>query len=333
MAEARSCLLCALLLLLLLLETCSGSGSLSPNQDPGPEEEQDCLKASEHCARDASCSARLRTLRQCAAGDGAARLGPDARNQCQSTVQALLSSTLSGCRCRRGMKREKDCLGVYWSLRHTFPQGQCGPVLYLEGWGGPGGPLSACGSGLSIFQSLSGPLPPDITIQTDSPDSALAFLFFSAIFLTLWLIFALKTGSFPLLSYCPPLFTHFFHSFWPNSRSLSLENLFSLSFSSLHFQCKFLVVPLSVQPWACGCGRFRWEQIQSYPQGPHSQGETEKEQTQEPALGNSLLGVPWGTEKEKIWDLSVGDLTTLPAQKTKWKNMSWRRSALKSLKC
>ncbi|XP_051822703.1 GDNF family receptor alpha-4-like [Antechinus flavipes] len=121
MAEPRSCLLCALLLL--LLETCSGSGSLSPNQDPDPEGEQDCLRASEYCARDAGCSARLRTLRQCSAGDGAARLGPDARNQCQSTVQALLSSTLSGCRCRRGMKREKDCLGVYWSLRHTFPQG------------------------------------------------------------------------------------------------------------------------------------------------------------------------------------------------------------------
>ncbi|XP_074129582.1 GDNF family receptor alpha-4-like [Sminthopsis crassicaudata] len=121
MAEQRGCLLCALLLL--LLEACSGSGSLSPNQDPGPEGEQDCLRASEHCARDAGCSARLRTLRQCAAGDGAARLGPDAQNQCQSTVQALLSSTLSGCRCRRGMKREKDCLGVYWSLRHTFPQG------------------------------------------------------------------------------------------------------------------------------------------------------------------------------------------------------------------
>ncbi|XP_078004991.1 GDNF family receptor alpha-4 [Phascolarctos cinereus] len=93
-----------------------GYDSLSPERD------QDCLKASEHCARDAGCSARLRTLRQCVAGDGAAKLGPDAQSQCQSTVQVLLSSSLYSCQCRRGMKREKDCLGVYWSLRHTLPQ-------------------------------------------------------------------------------------------------------------------------------------------------------------------------------------------------------------------
>ncbi|XP_056658254.1 GDNF family receptor alpha-4 isoform X1 [Monodelphis domestica] len=104
-------------------ETFSGSRSLRPNQDPRPEGDQDCLRASEHCARDASCSAQLRTLRQCVAGDGAAKLGPDAQSHCQSTVQALLSSSLYGCRCRRGMKREKDCLGMYWSLRGTLPQG------------------------------------------------------------------------------------------------------------------------------------------------------------------------------------------------------------------
>uniref|UniRef100_A0A4X2M0C5 GDNF/GAS1 domain-containing protein n=1 Tax=Vombatus ursinus TaxID=29139 RepID=A0A4X2M0C5_VOMUR len=94
----------------------------SPCLSVVPERDQDCLRASEHCARDAGCSARLRTLRQCVAGDGAAKLGPGAQSQCQSTVQALLSSSLYGCQCRRGMKREKDCLGVYWSLRHTLPQ-------------------------------------------------------------------------------------------------------------------------------------------------------------------------------------------------------------------
>ncbi|XP_072476002.1 GDNF family receptor alpha-4-like isoform X2 [Notamacropus eugenii] len=111
-----------LLSALLLLEAFLGFGSLNPNQDLRPEGNLDCLKASEHCARDASCSAWLRTFRQCVVGDGTAKLGPDAQSQCQSTVQALLSSNLYGCRCQRGMKREKDCLGVYWSLRHTLPQ-------------------------------------------------------------------------------------------------------------------------------------------------------------------------------------------------------------------
>ncbi|XP_069712753.1 GDNF family receptor alpha-4 isoform X2 [Phaenicophaeus curvirostris] len=84
---------------------------------------RDCLQAGESCTNDPICSAKFRTLRQCIAGNGANKLGPDAKNQCRSTVTALLSSQLYGCKCKRGMKKEKHCLSVYWSIHHTLMEG------------------------------------------------------------------------------------------------------------------------------------------------------------------------------------------------------------------
>lgn len=90
---------------------------------------RDCLQAGESCTNDPICSAKFRTLRQCIAGNGANKLGPDAKNQCRSTVTALLSSQLYGCKCKRGMKKEKHCLSVYWSIHHTLMEGQSSSVL------------------------------------------------------------------------------------------------------------------------------------------------------------------------------------------------------------
>ncbi|XP_029819570.1 GDNF family receptor alpha-4 [Manacus vitellinus] len=84
---------------------------------------RDCLQAGESCTTDPVCSAKFRTLRQCIAGNGANKLGPDAKSQCRSTVTALLSSQLYGCKCKRGMKKEKHCLSVYWSIHHTLMEG------------------------------------------------------------------------------------------------------------------------------------------------------------------------------------------------------------------
>ncbi|KAL7868241.1 hypothetical protein SRHO_G00096250 [Serrasalmus rhombeus] len=80
---------------------------------------RDCLLAGDSCSSDETCSPRLRTLRQCVAGDGSVKLGPGARSQCANAVSALLSSPLHGCQCRRGMKREKNCLSIYWSLHQS----------------------------------------------------------------------------------------------------------------------------------------------------------------------------------------------------------------------
>uniref|UniRef100_A0A8C7IDR9 GDNF family receptor alpha 4a n=1 Tax=Oncorhynchus kisutch TaxID=8019 RepID=A0A8C7IDR9_ONCKI len=81
--------------------------------------DRDCLQAGDTCSSDDACSPRLRTLRQCVAGDGSVKLGPGARNQCENAVTALLSSPLHGCQCKRGMKREKNCLSIYWSLHQS----------------------------------------------------------------------------------------------------------------------------------------------------------------------------------------------------------------------
>ncbi|KAK9962915.1 hypothetical protein ABG768_006153 [Culter alburnus] len=84
---------------------------------------RDCLIAGDTCSSDETCSPRLRTLRQCVAGNGSMKLGPGARSQCANAVSALLSSPLHGCQCRRGMKREKNCLSIYWSLHQSGMHG------------------------------------------------------------------------------------------------------------------------------------------------------------------------------------------------------------------
>ncbi|XP_075787138.1 GDNF family receptor alpha-4 isoform X4 [Pelodiscus sinensis] len=93
---------------------------------------RDCLQAGESCTTDPSCSSKFRTLRQCIAGNGANKLGPDAKNQCRSTVMALLSSQLYGCKCKRGMKKEKHCLSVYWSIHHTLMEGSENEVTQVN---------------------------------------------------------------------------------------------------------------------------------------------------------------------------------------------------------
>ncbi|XP_075046028.1 GDNF family receptor alpha-4 [Mixophyes fleayi] len=84
---------------------------------------RDCLQAGEACKNNPGCSFNLRTLRQCIAGNGANKLAPNAKNQCKRTVDALQSSQLHGCKCKRGMKKEKNCLNIYWSIHHTLMEG------------------------------------------------------------------------------------------------------------------------------------------------------------------------------------------------------------------
>lgn len=91
---------------------------------------KDCLVAGDSCSSDETCSPRLRTLRQCVAGNGSMKLGPGARSQCANAVSALLSSPLHGCQCKRGMKKEKNCLSIYWSLHQSIIHGQLLKTLW-----------------------------------------------------------------------------------------------------------------------------------------------------------------------------------------------------------
>lgn len=79
----------------------------------------DCVKASEQCLKEYSCSPKYRTMRQCVAGresNFSAVTGPEAQGECRSAIEAMKQSPLYNCRCRRGMKKEKNCLRIFWSI-------------------------------------------------------------------------------------------------------------------------------------------------------------------------------------------------------------------------
>ncbi|XP_051936709.1 GDNF family receptor alpha-1-like isoform X1 [Hippocampus zosterae] len=94
-------------------------------EEGGRSSRTDCVRASEQCLKEASCSSKYRTMRQCAAGvakegnfSGVARR--DAQDECRGAVDALKRSPLYNCRCKRGMKKEKNCLRIYWGIYQTL---------------------------------------------------------------------------------------------------------------------------------------------------------------------------------------------------------------------
>uniref|UniRef100_A0A3Q1FU41 GDNF family receptor alpha-1 n=1 Tax=Acanthochromis polyacanthus TaxID=80966 RepID=A0A3Q1FU41_9TELE len=83
----------------------------------------DCVKASEQCLKEYSCSTKYRTMRQCVAGresNFSAVTGLEAQGECRSAIEAMKQSPLYNCRCRRGMKKEKNCLRIFWSIYQSL---------------------------------------------------------------------------------------------------------------------------------------------------------------------------------------------------------------------
>ncbi|KAM8972422.1 GDNF family receptor alpha-2 [Pelodytes ibericus] len=81
----------------------------------------DCVQANEQCNGDQSCSSRYRTLRQCLGGrDRDALLSS---HECKTAQEVVRDSALHLCRCRRGMKKELQCLQVYWGIRAGLADG------------------------------------------------------------------------------------------------------------------------------------------------------------------------------------------------------------------
>ncbi|RMC11353.1 hypothetical protein DUI87_11472 [Hirundo rustica rustica] len=83
----------------------------------------DCVKASDQCLKEQSCSTKFRTLRQCVAGkesNFSRATGLEAKDECRSAMEALKQKSLYNCRCRRGMKKEKNCLRIYWSMYQSL---------------------------------------------------------------------------------------------------------------------------------------------------------------------------------------------------------------------
>ncbi|XP_037134779.1 GDNF family receptor alpha-1b [Syngnathus acus] len=83
----------------------------------------DCVKASEQCLKEATCSTKYRTMRQCVAGrqSGASAVtAPETQGECRSAMEAMKQNPLNRCRCRRGMKKEKNCLRIFWSIYQSL---------------------------------------------------------------------------------------------------------------------------------------------------------------------------------------------------------------------
>lgn len=91
----------------------------------------DCVRANELCAAESNCSSRYRTLRQCLAGRD--RNTMLANKECQAALEVLQESPLYDCRCKRGMKKELQCLQIYWSIHLGLTEGKPG-VGGKEGW-------------------------------------------------------------------------------------------------------------------------------------------------------------------------------------------------------
>lgn len=99
----------------------------SPSSPQGPElhgwrPPVDCVRANELCAAESNCISRYRTLRQCLAGRD--RNTMLANKECQAALEVLQGSPLYDCRCKRGMKKELQCLQIYWSIHLGLTEGE-----------------------------------------------------------------------------------------------------------------------------------------------------------------------------------------------------------------
>ncbi|XP_063065807.1 GDNF family receptor alpha-2 [Engraulis encrasicolus] len=104
-----------------LVATSYSSSSSSSSSDPlsGPgthgwHAPLDCVRANEMCNQNAQCSSRYRIMRQCLVGKD--RTTMLANRECQAALEVLQDYPLYDCRCKRGMKKELQCLQNYWSI-------------------------------------------------------------------------------------------------------------------------------------------------------------------------------------------------------------------------
>ncbi|CAL8278787.1 unnamed protein product [Merluccius merluccius] len=90
----------------------------------GWREPLDCVRASELCNQNGQCSSRFRIMRQCLSGGDKERSAMLASKECQGALEVLQDSPLYDCRCKRGMKKELQCLQNYWSIHMGLSEGE-----------------------------------------------------------------------------------------------------------------------------------------------------------------------------------------------------------------
>ncbi|XP_074530455.1 GDNF family receptor alpha-3 [Halichoeres trimaculatus] len=79
----------------------------------------DCVEAHRVCSLDLRCEALYRGLELCAADAAMSPLGEQVAAECLERQDALLANhpALLACKCQRGLRREEQCLRIYWRVR------------------------------------------------------------------------------------------------------------------------------------------------------------------------------------------------------------------------
>uniref|UniRef100_A0A4W5MDC1 GDNF family receptor alpha-2 n=1 Tax=Hucho hucho TaxID=62062 RepID=A0A4W5MDC1_9TELE len=88
----------------------------------GWRESLECVRALELCNGDSQCSSSYRIMRQCLSGGAQDRQTMLASRECQGAIEVLQDSSLYNCRCKRGMKKELQCLQNYWSIHQGLTE-------------------------------------------------------------------------------------------------------------------------------------------------------------------------------------------------------------------
>ncbi|XP_068430134.1 GDNF family receptor alpha-2 [Clinocottus analis] len=104
-----------------VLDVCLSASELD---SPGWREPLDCVRASELCNQNSQCSSRYRIMRQCLSGGDKERSAMLASRECREALEVLQDSPLYDCRCKRGMKKELQCLQNYWSIHMGLSEGE-----------------------------------------------------------------------------------------------------------------------------------------------------------------------------------------------------------------
>ncbi|KAL4623032.1 GDNF family receptor alpha-2 isoform X1 [Arapaima gigas] len=105
-----------------LFDEVVSSSALTASGAHGLRTPVDCVKASDMCNQNPQCSSRYRIMRQCLVGKD--RNTMLANKECQVALEVLQESPLYDCRCKRGMKKELQCLQSYWSIHMGLSEGE-----------------------------------------------------------------------------------------------------------------------------------------------------------------------------------------------------------------
>ncbi|XP_067899011.1 GDNF family receptor alpha-4-like isoform X2 [Heterodontus francisci] len=116
-----------------------------------------CLSAAMQCSLDPDCNTNFRTLGQCTVGSGVEHFQPAARNDCMIAALSLQSNQLFTCKCKRGMRKERNCLRIYWIMHQSQVPGyndfEASPYEYSmpgPSWGLDYGRLASLVSGPKV---------------------------------------------------------------------------------------------------------------------------------------------------------------------------------------